>query len=65
MKTETKVTISKDELENLIKDRYDIKGTCTFVINEKQIKAGSIDGIQNYSTKYEFDYVEIINIEEK
>jgi len=59
---EKKITISREEIESLLIEKYGLLGEIKFNISHRQKRGGSTDGVQNYHDVYEFDSVTSIEI---
>lgn len=65
MQIKTEIVLTKEELVELIKEKYSIDGDIKFIIKEESHKAGMTDGVQHHGTRYVFDGVKITTISEK
>jgi len=65
MEIKTDVKISKEELVEIIKEKYQIDGEISFIIKEDTFKCGVNDEGNIYSKRYIFDGVKIINSNQK
>lgn len=65
MEIKTEIKISKEELVELIKEKYQIDGEISFIIKEDRFKCGVNDEGNVYSTRHIFDGVKIINSKQK
>lgn len=62
MIVEKKITIAREEIENLLIEKYGLSGEIKFNISARQKRGGSTDGVQNYYEVHELDNVTSIEI---
>jgi len=61
MEVKTEIKLNKEELIELIKEKYQIEGDIEFLIEEETYKCGYNDEGNVYSTRYKFNGVKIKN----
>jgi hypothetical protein len=64
MTIERRITVTREELEDLIRKNYSASGEIRFNIVSKPKKQGSTDGVSNYVDVYELDSVLITEVVE-
>lgn len=62
MRIEKKMSLSKDDLIDLIKKEYGDLGSIDFVVKERNVRSGSTDGVQNFIKVNEFECVTVTTI---
>jgi hypothetical protein len=63
MEITTQIKLSKEDIVELIKEKYD--GDIRFIFEEETYKCGMTDGVQHYGTKTVFGGILIKNSKQK